>query len=168
MGHPIFFYVLSTLMIAGALGVILVRHPIYAVLNLVVALLCLSGLFVLLGAYFVAIIQILVYAGAILVLFLFVVMLLDLAPETLFQTKGGTLRLAGWVFGLLFLSELLMAAGSSFTMRVPSGPGAAPTVGTTAVIGKLLFTRYALPFEVASILLLVGIIGAIVLAKRKL
>jgi len=166
--YPVFFYGLATLMVASALGVILARSPIYATLNLVVTLLALSGLFVLLQAYFVAIIQIIIYAGAILVLFLFVVMLLDLAPETLLRIKGGTFRLAGAVFGLFFLAQLVTVLTRSFPAGLVPGLGGKPVAGTTASVGKLLFTTYALPFEVASGLLMVGIIGAVVLAKKRL
>ncbi len=163
MTHNI-FYLLAALSVAGALGVILARNPVYAVLSLVATMFAISGIFLLLHAYFVAAIQILVYAGAVLVLFLFVVMLLDMAPETLFRFKANTLKLGGTAFGLFLLWEILTAAGF-FT--VPSDSSYAAE-GTTAAVGKLLFTRYALPFEVASILLLVGIIGAIVLAKKKI
>ena len=165
MSHPFFFYTLSALMIASALGVILSPNPVYAVLMLVSTLFALSGLFILLGAYFVATIQVIIYAGAILVLFLFVVMLLDMAPETLLKIKGGTLRVTGLIFGLFFLWQFLRAARA----MTPFSTTAAPKVaGTTAAIGKQLFTTYALPFEAASGLLLVGIIGAIVLARKKI
>ena len=166
--HPVFFTSLATLMVASALSCILARSPIYATLSLVATLLALSGLFVLLEAYFVAIIQIMIYAGAILVLFLFVVMLLDLAPETLFRVKGGTLRLAGALFGLFFIGQLVIVLTRSFSAGLPPRLAGRSMAGTTAAVGKLLFTTYALPFEVASGLLMVGIIGAIVLAKKKL
>ncbi len=158
------FYLLAALSIAGALGVILARNPVYAVLSLVATMFAISGIFLLLHAYFVAAIQILVYAGAVLVLFLFVVMLLDMAPETMFRMKINTLKIGGALFSLFLLWEILTAAGF-FT--IPSANDNS-SQGTTAAVGKLLFTRYALPFELASILLLVGIIGAIVLAKKKL
>ena len=165
MSHPFFFYSLSTLMIASALAVILARNPVYAVLSLVSALFALSGLFLLLGAIFLATIQVIIYAGAILVLFLFVVMLLDMAPETLLRIKGNTLRIAGLLFGSFFLWQFLQMV-RAFT---PFSTGTTLRLtGTTAAVGKLLFTTYALPFEVASVLLLVGIIGAIVLAKKKI
>ncbi len=167
MGHPILFYGLAALLIAGALGVILARHPVYAVLNLVATLFALSGLFALLGAIFVAVIQVLVYAGAILVLFLFVVMLLDMAPEDLLRLRGGTLKWAGTLVGLVFLWQLTRAV-RVFVLSPPTAPPGPPVAGTTAAVGRLLFTTYALPFEVASGLLLVGIIGAVVLAKKKL
>ena len=164
MSHPFAFYTLAFLSLLGALGVILARHPVYAVLSLVVALFALSGLFLILGAIFVAMIQILIYAGAILILFLFVVMLLDLAPEHLFRMKGGILRLVGTLFGFFLLWQLV-ATARSFT---PAAQSAAEVLGTTRAIGELLFTTFALPFEVASLLLLVGVIGAVVLAKKKL
>ncbi len=192
MTHPLFFYLLAALAVASALGVILARNPANAVLSLVVTLFTLSGLFLSLEAYFVAAIQVILYAGAILVLFLFVVMLLDMAPppdfsatggshrrgegpfgpksgggmapEALFRIKGGSLlRFLGAVSGLFFLGQLLPTV-----RRFAAGPSApTPAVGTTAGVGRELFTTYALPFEVASGLLLVGIIGAVVLAKKK-
>ena len=163
MNHPFFFYALAVLTTASALGVILARNPVYAVLWLVSTLFALSGLFLLLGAYFVAAIQVILYAGAILVLFLFVVMLLDLAPEQLLKMKGATFRFLGALFGLFFLWQFVRVV-RGFTPFSTHAPAAA---GTTAAVGKLLFTTYALPFEAASGLILVGIIGAIVLAKKK-
>lgn len=164
MGHPIAFYTLSFLCVAGALGVVLARHPVYAVLNLVTALFALSGLFLLLNAPFVAMIQILIYAGAVLVLFLFVVMLLDLEPEHILRMKGKTLQLTGTLLGLFFLWQVVAAVRT----LAPAAKNPQPITGTTEAIGRLLFTQYALPFEVASVLLLVGVIGAVVLAKKKL
>ena len=165
MVHPLLFYTLSGLMAVGALGVIFARVPVYAVLSLVITLFGLSALFVALGAYFVAAIQVLVYAGAVLVLFLFVVMLLDMAPEALFRARSRITMLVGITFGGVFLWQLVHVTvlfGNSQPMLAKE-----PVSGTTAAVGKLLFTTYALPFEVASLLLLVGIIGAIVLAKKK-
>lgn len=159
------FYILSFLVLVSALGVILARNPFYAVLSLVSVLFALSGLFILLQAYFVAAIQILVYAGAILVLFLFVLMLLEMTPESLVHTRTRTLRIAGSLVGGFFLLEVVAVAGL-YTLK---DSGHAPAlVGTTETIGRELFTTYALPFELASMLILVGIIGAVVLAKKKL
>ncbi len=166
MGHPLFFYTLATLMIASALGVIFTRNPVYAVLSLASTLFALSGLFLLLEAYFVALVPVAISAGAILVLFLFAVMLLDVAPENLLRIKTGTFRFLGLFVGLFFFWQLT-AAIRSF-LRSTGGLTGLPVSGTTAAVGKLLFTTYALPFEVASLLLLVGIIGAVVLAKKKL
>ena len=162
MIHPIVFVILSGLITAGALGVTLARDPVYAVLSLVVSLFGLSALFVCLGAYFLAVVQVLVYAGAILVLFLFAVMLLDLSPETVSRARAGTLRAAGTLGGLFLLVQIIRVAGSFGTAPV----AAQPPNGTTAAVARILFTANALPFELASILLLVGVIGAVVLAKK--
>ena len=162
MVHPAFFYAFAGLTIAGALGVLLARHPVYAVLSLVVSLFGLSGIFILLQATFVAVIQILVYAGAVLILFLFVVMLLNIAPEALFLQRSRTLRVAGAAAGGLFFLQLIRAVSGFRTASI-----APAKAGTTVAVGELLFTTYALPFEVASVLLLAGIVGAIVLAKKK-
>ena len=162
MIHPILFYIVSALITASALSVILARRPIYAVLSLVLVLFGLSTLFVFLHAFFVAAIQIVVYAGAVLVLFLFVVMLLDMAPEAIFRSNTKPMILAGGTAGLVFLWELASVA------KTLSSSAGKPAAGTTAAVGRLLFTTYALPFEAASLLLLVGIIGAIVLAKKRL
>ena len=164
MLDPLLFYALSAVTTLGALGVLLARHPVYAVLSLVVSLFGLSALFVALQAFFVAVIQVLVYAGAILVLFLFVVMLLDMEPESLSLSMRRTLRWTGTALGLFFLWQVIQIFQAG-DLPAPAAFGAS---GTTAAVGTLLFTTYALPFEVASLLLLVGIIGAIVLAKRKL
>ena len=166
MLEAIAFYSLAILMVLSALAVILARQPITAVLALVLALFMMAGLFILLGAFFVAAIQILVYAGAIMVLFLFVVMLLDLTPETIRRTRQNTLRVLGAAFGIAFIVKLIQALDS--LRSSPLDLHAAMRYGTTQEIGKLLFTTYALPFEVASVLVLVGIVGAVVLAKRTL
>ena len=160
------FYSLAVLMIGSAVAVVAARQPIYAVLSLVVTLLSMAALFVLLGAFFVAAVQVLVYAGAIMVLFLFVVMLLDLRPEVVSRRRQSALWAVGTLMGLLFLTKVRQAIGSLPSALAPLD--AARPTGTTAEIGRLLFTTYALPFELASVLVLVGIIGAVALAKRKL
>ncbi|MBI4314169.1 MAG: NADH-quinone oxidoreductase subunit J [Candidatus Omnitrophica bacterium] len=166
MSDAIWFYTLTTFMVGSALGVVLARKPIYAVLSLVATLFGMASLFILLGAFFVAAIQILVYAGAILVLFLFVVMLLDLSDEAAPQKRTLTLRAIGFVFGAAFISKLYFAL--SFFPNSPLAIHESMKYGTAREIGKLLFTVYWLPFELSSMLVLVGIIGAVVLAKRKL
>ena len=171
MGYPAFFYILAVLSVLGALGVILVRHPVYACLSFVATLFAISGLFVLLSAYFVAMIQVVVYAGAILVLFLFVVMLLDMTPEAIFKVRATTFRTLGAVAGFFFLWEFarVIRRLSQTSQATLSFAGiTVPVEGTTQAVGKLLFTTYALPFEVASLLLLVGVIGAVVLTKKRL
>lgn len=163
MMHPFLFYAVSAVAVAGALGVLLAWHPVYAVLSLIVALFGLSALFIALEAYFLAVIQILVYAGAILVLFLFVVMLVDMEPEALLRTRRRTFTLLGAAAALFFFWQVAQVCWGHDLHRVPSSAVA----GTTSAVGHLLFTTYALPFEVASMLLLVGIIGAVVLAKKQ-
>lgn len=163
---PLFFYTVAGIAIFGALGVLLARHPVYAILSLVVTLFALSALFVALNAYFVAVIQILVYAGAVLILFLFVVMLLDITPETLLRSRKPALLIGTGLFGLFFISQagrVINTFQSEKLSDIQTG-----VTGTTRAVGEQLFTIYALPFEVASLLLLVGVIGAIVLAKKKL
>lgn len=159
------FYLFTSLMLIAALLVVTLRHPIASVLSLLVSMFCLSGLFVLLGAYFVAAIQILVYAGAILVLFLFVIMLLDLGNQTLARTRQHVWAVAGWLLGGALLYQLcaIIRRGEAHLLPTPEA-----TFGTTEQIGRLLFTDYLLPFEWTSFLLLAAIVGAVVLSRKQL
>ena len=164
MSESLFFYLASSAALASAVGVVTARNPMRAVLSLVVTMFCLAVLFVLLGAYFIAVIHLLVYAGAILVLFLFVVMLLGLAREERTQPAQTGIR----IFGTLVVIALLVALIRVF-FAVPPAAEAAPRVisGSIEAVGRLLFTRYLIPFELTSVLLLVGMIGAVVLAKKE-
>ena len=166
----VLFYVFATIAIVASLLIIAQRNPIYSVLQLIGSFGALSGLYVLLEAPFVAVIQIIVYAGAIMVLFLFVVMLLN-APqeETVYDERvhvlmrPGPLR-AGVVLAIAFIVELWWALS-----RVPPEAGAltgVPAVSSVAALGRVLFTAYAFPFEVTSVLILVAMVGAVVLARR--
>ena len=165
MAEAVLFYAFTGLMLAAALSVVFNRQPIYSVLSLLVVMFCLAALFVMLGAYFVAALQVLLYAGAVLVLFLFVIMLLNLEPETLARMRIITLRGAGtvaavWLFVLL--------AKVCWLSTQPSPMPAAPTAGgTVESIGRLLFTTYLLPFELTSFIILAAITGAVTLAKQK-
>jgi len=164
-----FFYLFAAVAVVASLLVIAQRNPIYSVLLLIASFGALSGLYVLLDAPFVAVTQIIVYAGAIMVLFLFVVMLLN-APheETEHDEKVHLLRRPGpvWFGGVLaaaLVVELLWAltrAGSD------SGPFSVEAVSSVRTLGRVLFTEYAFPFEVTSVLILVAMVGAVVLAKR--
>ncbi len=164
MNEAFFFYVFSGLTLLAALYVVLTKNPTYAVLSLVAAMFSLAILFVLLHAYFIAAVHILVYAGAILVLFLFVVMLLGVGRE---ETAGRSQTLyrifGGWVvLGFLMEIGLIVKAVSR------TGGASSPVLtGTIEAVGRLLFTRYFLPFEITSVLLLVGIIGAVVLSRKE-
>ena len=163
----ILFYVFAFLTLAcGALVVVnpFSRNPVTSAMFLVLTIVSMAGLFVLLHAFFLAAVQILVYAGAVIVLFLFVIMLLDLKEEQ--RRKLKTFSLAAGVVSVGAIAGLTLKA------ILDSGPGKglpAPTVeGATAPLGKLLFTQFLLPFEIVSVLLLVAMVGVILLSKKDL
>jgi len=164
-----FFYLFGGCAIAASLLVIAQRNPIYSVLLLIASFGALSGLYVLLEAPFAAVIQIIVYAGAIMVLFLFVVMLLN-APheETEHDERIHPLMRPGPMrFGALLAVALAAELIWALTSRVESGGFAAGAVSSVADIGERLFTAYAFAFEVTSVLILVAMVGAVILAKRE-
>ena len=164
MAEAIFFYLFTGLMVLAAGSVVLNRQPIYSVLSLLIVMFCLAALFVMLGAYFVAGLQVLLYAGAVLVLFLFVLMLLNLERESLARARRFTLGGGGLVAALLLLVALwriFQAPGRT----APLAPLPASS-GTVESVGRLLFTAYLLPFELTSFLILAAIIGAVTLAKQ--
>ena len=163
MAEAVSFYAFTGLMLAAALSVVFNRRPIYSVLSLLVVMFCLAALFVMLGAYFVAALQVLLYAGAVLVLFLFVVMLLNLEPETLARMRVFTLRGAG----TLAAAWLLVLLIKVFWLSAQQPPSPAAPSGTVESIGRLLFTTYLLPFELTSFIILAAITGAVTLAKQK-
>lgn len=163
MNETILFYFFSALTVLSALYVVTTPNPTYAILSLVTTMFSLAVLFVLLKAYFIAVIHILVYAGAILVLFLFVVMLLGLGQKEHPTSKQRLMRIfAGLtVLGLLMeVGWVVAISGSGQFIRLSA-------LGTIEAVGKLLFTQHLLPFEITSVLLLVGIVGAVVLARKE-
>ena len=152
-----------------ALGVVFHKNPVHCALLLVGVLLSLSGLFILLNAQFIAALQVIVYAGAIMVLFLFVLMLLNFRQDPSVLTPGAA-KGFGFIFGLLVLVELLWTAltpNGGEGGGMPSAPALPADFGSPAAIGRILYTTWLYPFEITSILLLVAVIGAVVLAKRK-
>jgi len=160
--HLILFLAFGAVAVAGAVNLLAQRHPINSALSLIAVMAALSGEYLLLGAEFVAAVQVIVYAGAIMVLFVFVIMLLNAGEEE--RTQGS--RVALW-FGIpgMLLGSVLMAwvvLRHSGTEEVAAG--ALPGAPTT--IGPLLFHEFLLPFEITSILILVAIMGAVVLASR--
>jgi NADH-quinone oxidoreductase subunit J len=164
----ILFYVFAFLTLVFGFLVVLnpfSRNPVTSAMFLVLTIASLAGLFVLLHAFFLAAIQVLVYAGAVMVLFLFVIMLLDLRSEERQKIKLGTL-IAGLVATgallFLFLRTLFSERSALVAKTTPNLEGA------TATLGKLLFRDYLLPFEIVSLLLLVGMIGVILLSKKDL
>jgi NADH-quinone oxidoreductase subunit J len=171
MAQAIAFYTLSAFILGFAILVVTTKDTVHSVLFLVLDFLFVAALYVLLGAQFLAVIQILVYAGGIVVLYLFVVMLVNLkrAPEVHEdphrRTKVGVFLAAAVLIEL----AVIAAYGSAIPQTVaPAAAAVMPVSGNTEQVGWLLYTSYLIPFEIASMLLLVAMIGAIVLAKREL
>ena len=165
------FYLFAVLLIASAVFVILSRNPVHSVLWLILTFLSSAGLFVLLGAEFVAMLLIIVYVGAVAVLFLFVVMMLDIDFAEL---RAGFVKNfpLGIAIALILLAELVLGLGAykagALALGAADGASAAGLdVSNTAAIGALLYTRYLFLFEAAGIILLVAMIGAIVLTHRQ-
>jgi NADH-quinone oxidoreductase subunit J len=162
------FYAFGAVAVGASLLVIAQRNPIYSVLLLIASFGALSGLYVLLDAPFVAVIQIIVYAGAIMVLFLFVVMLLN-APheETAYDERVHPLMRPGPMrFGALLAIALVVELVWALMKGNESGRFAGGATASVAAIGRLLFTDYAFAFEVTSVLIIVAMVGAVVLARR--
>jgi len=167
MTEAILFSLFSATAVFFAFNVIFRRNAVHCALHLVGVLLSLSGLFVLLNAQFIAAIQILVYAGAIMVLFLFVVMLLNVKGENPLLTPGAA-KGFGFFFALIVFVELLWVVLTRGGSEGPEAVAALPPgFGSPAEIGRILYTTWLFPFEVTSILLLIAAVGAVVLAKRK-
>jgi NADH-quinone oxidoreductase subunit J len=163
-----FFYVFSIIAVASALMVIASRNPVHSVLFLILTFVNAAGLFMLAGAEFLALILIVVYVGAVLVLFLFVTMMLDVDFASM---RSGLLQYApvGIVVGAIILLELLMVGGSFvLNPQVAAAPGVPMTEGVDNIreLGQLLYTRYIFLFQAAGAVLLVAMIGAIVLTLR--
>src|ERR1700737_4674757 len=158
------FFVLATLAVLGSASLIFQKHPIHSALSLIVVMVALAGLYLLMGAEFVAAVQIIVYGGAIMVLFVFVIMLLNAGVEE--RTNLSTLARFAGVPLAVALTGFLAAAVARSTDRVQV---AAQTGGVapTKAVANLLFQDFVYPFELASFLILVAILGAIVLAQRE-
>ena len=166
MLHDIFFYGLSVLAIASGIGMLLNRNPVYSLLMLVVNFFCIGGLFLILRAEFLAAIQIIVYAGAIMVLFLFVIMLLNLDVEAKEEHHWDLRRISGFFLGFIFLIELLYSFSDLRQFSPEITRAQAFEYGKVESIGRSLMTSYLFPFEMISVVLLAALIGAIVIAKK--
>ena len=166
------FWLFAGLALAGGLMCITRRNPVASALWLVITLFSLAALFVMLDAQFLGVLQVLVYAGAIMVLFLFVIMLLNLGRGAPGDIKGGAGKLVATLLagglGLQLVAVVRMAPPAD--IRMPPGSMAAlqRAEGPVAVVGRALYGDYLVPFEITSLLLLAAIVGAVVLAKRKL
>jgi NADH-quinone oxidoreductase subunit J len=163
----VIFFIAAIGAISGAIGVVMVRNPFYAVLSLVGHLISLAALFLLLRAQFVAAAQVVVYAGAVMVLYVFVVAYIGDLDEPLHR-PGGALRVLAPVFGLCLAVELFFAVlGTALKGIGTAGAHFSLVFGTPAQIGTAFLTTYLFPFEVASLILMVAAVGAIVLARRR-
>jgi NADH-quinone oxidoreductase subunit J len=161
----VLFYIFAIVAVLAAFLVITFRNPINSALSMVVCFFCLAAIYVLLSAHLIAILQILVYAGAIMVLVLFVIMLMNLRDWELRWGKFQWFKVFGFLLaGLLLIEGIHFLKGSGEQSAVELSEG----FGTVEAVGTALFSKYLLPFEMVSILLLVGIVGAVVLTKKKI
>jgi len=163
----ILFWVLSVLMLGSAAAVVLFRNPVNSAMSLVLSFLALAALYITLDAFFIGIIQVLVYAGAVMVLFLFIIMLLDLKAEArrrlnLAALGGGLAVLGGFILLVVQVVKTLPAA------RLPFPPLAATAGSDVADVGRALFSNFNLPFQVIGVLLLVSTVGVVILSRRSL
>jgi len=169
----IFFYIFAATALGGGLGVVLSKSPVGSLLMMVVSLASLAGIFVLLEAHFLAAIQVIVYAGAIMVLFLFVIMLLNLGHDYQQDLKWGAFSVLSFAVAGGLAGILAREVGGDWQIAdgvVPPGGQAIDAAvrehGAVGAIAEPLFTTYVVPFEITGILLLVAIVGALALAKR--
>ena len=162
------FYFLAVIMVVAALRVITARNPVHAALFLVLTFFNAGGLWLLLQAEFLAITLVMVYVGAVMVLFLFVVMMLDINLDRLREGFWSYLPV-GALVGILMLVEMVMVLGGSYfgLEAMPAPPAAAETYSNTREIGRVLYTDYVYPFELASLVLLVAMVAAVALTLRK-
>jgi NADH-quinone oxidoreductase subunit J len=161
--YGILFWFLSAIAVGCALGVILSRNPVNSVMFLIATFFAVSGHYLLMNAQFLAIVNVIVYAGAIMVLFLFVIMLMNLNADVEPQ-KGQLVQLAGVVSGGILFLVVLAAIKSATPEVMDKSPS---DIGLIESLGKVLFTKYVLPFEISSVLFLSAMIGAVVIGKKE-
>jgi len=167
MTFPTFaFYAFAAILLFAALRVITTRNPVHAALWLVLAFFTASAHWLMLGAEFLAIVLVLVYVGAVMVLFLFVIMMLDVNYDSL-RAQFRSYLPVGATVGVLVLLEMALVLIGSYVAPPVSGEGAAAAGGNTRALGRLLYTDYVYAFEIAAVVLLVAIIAAIALTHRK-
>jgi NADH-quinone oxidoreductase subunit J len=156
------FILLSLICIASVIAMILIKNPAYSALFLIVTLAGTAGLFGLMQAPFVAVVQVIIYAGAIMVLFIFVIMMIDIR-EGLTREKKRWIRIPAAVVGVILVTELIIALKSAF---FPETALFQENIGNPKAMGVILFTEYLYPFEITSILIIGAMVGAIVLVKK--
>lgn len=164
--EPVFFLVFAILAVGSAIAVVSLRNPVHSVISLMICFLQMAAIFVMLRSPFLAVVQVFVYVGAVLVLFLFVIMMLDIRKAGIERfVSGGHF----WVIGLLvaLIIEMVLVLSKS---RLASIAVASPVRldGSVKEVGDALFTKYILPFEVVSLILLVALLGAIVMGRKEL
>jgi NADH-quinone oxidoreductase subunit J len=161
------FWIFALIMLGFGAAVVINRNPIASALSLVICFMGLSALFMSLDAFFIGIIQVLVYAGAVMVLFLFIIMLLDLRLET--RRKMNTVAVGGGsAVALAFFIQVYLVIGQLSAAKEPFPPLSSPKMDDVHSVGLLLFSNYNLPFQIIGVLVLVATIGVIVLSKREL
>jgi NADH-quinone oxidoreductase subunit J len=166
--ETLLFWLLAVIALIAATSMIIQRNPVHSALFLIITLLCLAGLFLLLSAPFLAVIQIIVYAGAIMVLFLFVIMLLDIRRIEAVPSRVKFQKSLGIVLGVIFLLETLLVLRSGVINDIaPAATPPPPDFGTAVALGRVLFAGYFFPLQLAAVLLFIALIGAVVLSKRR-
>jgi NADH-quinone oxidoreductase subunit J len=160
----VLFFFFAAVAVGAAINVLAQKHVLYSALSLILMLTSVSVLFVLLRADFIAVIQVIVYAGAIMVLFTFVIMLLNLPADEDGTDRLRWLKFIGIPLGLFFLLLVIATLWNVEPLRA----GQAPMIGSPQAIGKTLFSDYLLPFEATSLLILIALVGAVVFAKKDL
>ena len=164
------FYIFAALSVFGALGVLFLKNPIHCALSLVGTFFCLGSIYVMLNAEFVAVIQVLIYAGAIMVLFLFVLMLLSSRDMKMSLNNWNAGKILAGLLPIGIFAQIAFLFSGNELKIGPKGEypiEVVEEIGSIALIGRLLFTEYILSFEIIVILLLVAVIGAVVIAKKK-
>lgn len=163
MVEAILFWILAVLIVVTALGVIAFKNPVNSAMSLIGSFFFLAAIYVLLRAHLVAALQVLVYAGAIMVLFVFVIMLLSLSEKELGEPRWTLFKWLGVVAAVVFAGFAVYAVAGGSGALAP-----APAAGTLEQVGEIIYTDFALAFELIAVLLLVAIVGAVVVAKRRI
>jgi len=158
------FIIMSLLAIISSVLMITRKNALHSALFMILTFVCSAVLYLLLGCQFLAMLQIIVYAGAVMMLIIFVIMMLDLKRETMFKTRITRTKIVGVIVSLVFMLLLMLMMGLN---GIKGKAGTLASIGDAKTIGSLLFTHYLLPFEVASILLLAAMVGAVMLSKKK-
>ena len=162
----ILFFVFAAVAVAGAILLVAAREPIHSALSLILVMVALAALYLLLGAEFIAAVQIIVYAGAVMVLFVFVIMLLNAGVEE--RTNWSKIAWLGMPLAIVLLLEMAhVGLKAEMGSKIANGAGASSVAASTVDLSKELFTTFLFPFEATSILILIAILGAMILAKKE-